>query len=503
MTRLGDRHLGTAGGALRLGGKPLTVEIRLGRDAHLASVQHTAWMLLNLLCRLDGAVSGIRLSCPIHAPTIERLSPLVSDSPNLIESLTSTAQKIGNPSDGFVPVELCLDRASDVVIAVGFDYCQEATFCAVGNGLCGGVFSRSIAPPRRHSDLTIGPYLAASMAAGEVFRFVRLLDYKPERQLFLTALDYSHGPDPSWGALEPYRELRSVLLAGVGAVGCATLHALYPLALPGTILVADNDPKGIDKTNLGRYILFGSAAIGKQKASQAAKLLHRAEFRVVPHNGSFEQFFKEPEKPAIVLSAVDTNASRHALQEQYAPIIVSASTFNLRAEVLRCGPPSVGACLACFNPLETNQRTEEQIRSLLRERPEIVDRLSEKLHLNREEVAIWINEKRCSVTGERLVEELRTDDGAVPAFAVGFVSVLAGTFLAAELLKNLANHAGPLDEMRNRVVFQFQQPAAATNGSHYYPRDERCTVCSPENVGARIWYQRFEQFREANKSAVR
>src|SRR5262249_5680772 len=61
------------------------------------------------------------------------------------------------------------------------------------------------------------------------------------------------------------------------------------------------------------------------------------------------------------------------------------------------------------------------------------------------------------------VEELRTDDGSVPAFAVAFVSVLAGTFLAAELLKTLNSYAGPLDDELNRAVFQFQNPSAATN----------------------------------------
>src|SRR5260370_15546444 len=149
MTRLGDRHLGSAGGSLRLGGRPVTVEIRLGRDAHLAPVQHTAWMLLNLLCRLDGAVSAVRLSCPIHAPTIERLSPLVNHSPNLIHSLISAAKTIGTPPDGFALVDLCSDYSSDVVISVGFEFCPDATFCAVGNGFCGGVFSHPITAPTR------------------------------------------------------------------------------------------------------------------------------------------------------------------------------------------------------------------------------------------------------------------------------------------------------------------------------------------------------------------
>jgi len=455
---------------------------------------------LNLLCRLDGAVSAVRLSCPIHVPTIERLSPLVTYSPNLIHSLISAAQTIGTPSDGFASVELCSDRSSDVVITVGFDFCREATLCVVGNGLCGGVFSRPIIPPPRPSDLTIGPYLAASLAAGEVFRLVRLIDYAPERQLFLTASDYSHSPEPSWSAFDRYWPIQSVLLVGVGAVGSAMLHALYPLPVPGTILIADNDPKGIGKTNLGRYALFGSGAVGKQKASHAADLLRSAKFRVVAHDGGFEHFFKGQDKPAIVLSAVDTNASRHALQEQYAPHIISASTYNLRAEVLRCGPPSVGACLACFNPLQANQRTEEEIRALLQQRPELIDQLSEKLHIDRRAVATWINERGCSQTGERLVDELRTDDGSVPAFAVGFVSLMAGTFLTAEVLKAIGNCAGPLDDTRNRALFQFQNPPANTNGSHYYPRDDRCTSCSPQAAAARIWGERFERFRRSTKA---
>jgi molybdopterin/thiamine biosynthesis adenylyltransferase len=409
---------------------------------------------------------------------------------------------IGTPSEGFAPVELCSNQSSDIVIAVGFSFSPEADFCVIGNGWCGGVFNQPITIPAQLSDSTIGPYIAACLAAGELFRLVRLIGYMPERQLFLNALDYSQGPKPSWSQFQLRADLRSVLLVGVGAVGCAVLHTLYPLSVPGTILIADNDPAGVDQTNLGRSSLFGLAALGKQKASYAAQLLRQAEFRTRPHDGSFEHFFEGQNKPAIVLSAVDTNATRHALQEQYAALFLSASTLNLRAEVLRCGPPSVGACLACFNPLETNERTEEQIRTLLQERPETVDRLSEKLRLNREEVAGWIFERKCSETGERLIEELRTDDGSMPAFAVGFVSVLAGTLLAAELLKALANHAGPLDEVRNRAVFQFQNPTASTNGSHYYPRDERCAACSPENAGGRIWKQRYEQFREANRSVA-
>lgn len=499
MTDVGTRHRGTADGALNIGGRPVSVEVRLGEDADQTAVQHTAWMLLNVLSRLEGAVSRLRLHCPEAVRAVPRLSPLIRDGQTLRDALLTGARSIGTPADGFVPVELASSQgqSSEIVIGVGFRCSSEATFCAVGNGLCGGVFTRPIAAPVTSSELTIGPYIAACLAAGEVFRQVRLIDYAPEHQLFLTASDYSHSGDPAWTDLKTNQEFPSVLLAGVGAVGCAFLHALYPLPLQGTLHLADNDEKGLDGTNLGRYVLFGVRSIGEQKASEAASLLRQARFQAVPHDGSFEYFFSSGQRPDIVLSAVDTNEARHSLQEQYAPLMFSASTHNLRAEILRCGPPGIGACLSCFNPLKQNQRTEDDIWELLSAKPELISHLCERLRLNQDEAVVWIRDRKCNETGDRLVDELRTDDGSAPAFAVGFVSVLAGTMLAAELLKTMATDAGPLDGTMNRAVFQSQNPVATTNRVRFYPREECCTACAGKNAGTQIWQRRYEQFLQS------
>jgi hypothetical protein len=494
VSGIGDRHSGTVGGALNFGGKTVSVEIRLGRDASHAAVQHSAWMLLSILLRMEGVVRAVRINCPSDVKAVPRLSPLITKSGGLIEALLSGSHAIGPVNEGFATVEAAHGQISDVIIGVGFEFSPHATFCTVGNGLCGGLFSRKIATPKSFSRLTIGPYIAACLAAGEVFRFVRLNSYAPEHQLFLNAEDYSHHADPVWSELDLTGELHSVLLVGAGAVGSSLLHALYPLELCGTIMVADNDPNGIDKTNLGRYPLFGWASLNHAKASEAANLLENATFKLLPYDGGFEYFFAGPKKPQIVLSAVDKNGARHALQEQYAPLILSASTHDLRAEVLRCGPPGYGACLACFNPLEREGRTEEEIRALLQDRPEVMAQISERLQLNRDEVTAWILERKCGQTGDRLVEALKTDDGSVAAFAVGFVSVLSGTFLAVELLKAISRNAGLLNETVNRAVFQFQNPAARTNRAHFYSRDEICPACSSQNLGVGTWLRRYEKF---------
>ena len=153
--------------------------------------------------------------------------------------------------------------------------------------------------------------------------------------------------------------------------------------------------------------------------------------------------------------------------------------------------------------METHGRTEDQIRSSLLERPDLIESLCEKLHLDQKEVARWIRERKCSETGERLVEQLRSDDGSLPAFAVGFVSVLAGVMLAVELLKILASWSGMLNESQNRVVFQFQNPTAGTNRAHSYGRDETCSVCNLQNTGAKIWGKRYDLFKTGMTRQVR
>ena len=251
---IGNRHRGTAGGALTVGGRPQSVELRLGKDSHLASVQHTVWMLLNQLVRLSGAVAKVALVVPPNIPVIPKLSPLIAGEKPLLESLLEGARAIGVPADDFVPVEVRAIESPrpDIILAIGFHLDPDATYCCAGWGLCGGIFDREISRPNADCGLTIGPYIAACLAAGEVFRLARLIDYQPEHQLFFNASDYAVTTQPVWTDLAINEELSSVALIGVGAVGNAVLHSLYPLPLRGSIMVADNDKKGLEDTNLGR-----------------------------------------------------------------------------------------------------------------------------------------------------------------------------------------------------------------------------------------------------------
>ena len=78
-----------------------------------------------------------------------------------------------------------------------------------------------------------------------------------------------------------------------------------------------------------------------------------------------------PRLPGLLISAVDTNRSRAQLQQDFWPArLLAASTRDLRAEVLRCGPPAEGRCLSCFNPPEVDVPDDvrrEQLRDLAAE----------------------------------------------------------------------------------------------------------------------------------------
>jgi len=78
------------------------------------------------------------------------------------------------------------------------------------------------------------------------------------------------------------------------------------------------------------------------------------------------------------------------------------------------------------------------------------------------------------------------------AFAVGFTSVMAGTLLAGELLKDYLSDAGPLDSSAQRALFQFFRPLAHTNRAAVYARDPKCPACVPTQTPCKIWKNRYE-----------
>jgi len=464
---------------------PVTVVVD-ARGAELASTQHTAWMLVNLLSRLKRIVKHVGLVCP-PASLTGRVVPLAPRDLTL-----SSAILAGGAAIGAVPVTA--GSIGGLIFSVGPGD-HDGRFRVYGEGWWGGVSKRGIAGAGA-SDLPFGPYVAACMAAGEVFKQARMIpgSYEEVSSSFLSLWDYTRDTQPVGGCPVAVRGVDlDVALAGVGAVGSTWVHVMWACpGLTGRVLLADNDPDGVDATNLNRYPLFGMASLGKLKASEASRLASDCEIAWNPSDAALQD---QRSLPPYVISAVDRNRARSAIQDRYPPRILAASTLDLRAEVTRCGPPGVGPCLRCYNPPEVLP-SDDEIRERLRNRVDAeISSLSSRAGIPAADAAEWIRTGGCGESGERLLHLIRRTEDEPEAWAVGFTSVLAGTMLAAETLKEHLGVEVPLNAHLQRAVYQFESPDAATNRAGPILRDPRCPKCDPSSDATLVWRRRFESLK--------
>ena len=459
--------------------------------AHLPAVQHTTWMLVNLLARLERVVSDVVLDLPRGIPLHGRVIPFAKAGDDLL-----TALERGIDAIGVIP--RCLGREADFAFAVGPGGSVANGLRVVGDGWTGGVSCRAVGHLPR-SVLPIGPYIAACIGVGEVFCRVRVkkgIRADVEEAFFSAwSLSLCEGFKSNGPVTIPSVSLDAGL-AGIGAVANAWLHTMWSTpTVSGRVCAADNDRSGIEQSNLNRYSLFGSDSVGRHKACEARRMLASAAFLLEAREGAYESIAFDS-KPLMLISAVDRNTARQALQwSQLAPRILSASTRDLRAEILRCGPPGTGACLRCYNEPET-VFSDNELRARLREGGGArIATIAQELGMAEDDVRNWAQLARCGETGERITRHLRKEAESDAPFAVGFVSVLAGTLLAAETCKESMQIRMPLNDSTQRAVFQFLRPLAESNRPSFLATDPECPFCrSPANSDERrIWRQRYQR----------
>lgn len=474
-------------------------------SAALTSTQHSAWMTINLLARSVGVITSVHLMCPPQIPVADQVIPLAPRGGTLRDALLVGAQAIDA-----VPVVLAQPgHRADVTIVAGAGASPiNATAepgrparirYVCGNGWWGGVSEgpMSIAGT---SPLPFGPYLAACLVVAEIFLDARLPAHvpRPDGTYGWDAWSQRHRtqPDPAAPTHCGSLDLTGTTLAGVGAVGSTWVHALWATPeLCGAVALVDDDHEGVTTTNLNRCPLFGQDSIGKPKAEEAARITADSTLVWQPHRGRFQD---SPNIPTLLVSAVDTNRAREALQQRYPPRIISASTRDLRAEVLRVGPPGIGACLRCYNTPEPITADETLRQHALSNGAAAIEALASELDVNREAVVQWLNRGDCSEVGDRLLAALRRDQpDAAPRFAVGFTSAFAGTLLAAETVKlHMKMPMAQNDSSFNNATFQFLKPRSPVNEPRALGADPSCPACSPTNVATSVWRNRIQQLDE-------
>jgi hypothetical protein len=270
MSRISDRHEGTAGDQLDAFERTRAQEVRIVVEPEVAasaSVQHTAWMLVNALARLQGVVARIELECPRDVTVRTRVVPL-SNRDRLLGAIEDAAEQIGA-----VPMGKVRDDA--FVLHIGPGGAPSSGLRVVGDAWSGGISTRAVGPGRG-SALPFGPYVAACVAAAEVFKAARM-----KREAYVPAQAAFYSTWSHQSSIQPIDDGPVVLdgvalqadLAGVGAVGSAWVHALWATeGIRGAVQLIDNDPHGVDSTNLNRYALFGAGSVGRSKPDEAARL---------------------------------------------------------------------------------------------------------------------------------------------------------------------------------------------------------------------------------------
>lgn len=486
---IANRHRGDLGGRFTDGRLPAGVTVSIDAlSANKPIGQHLAWMLLNLLARQADEIHELALIVPEGIAAADRLSPLIPPGLALDAALRAGVRQINpavlHPQPGL---------RTQVAVRIGPGPLGEGDLVlAAGATGWAGYVGQAAAPAIGDGANPVGAYVAACLCAGEIFKFVRAMrpdsgDFIRSLWLDVYTLRVADAMPPPAPDLPDDLPVGSAILAGVGAVANGLLHTLYPLGgLRGDLTLLDGDPEGITDTNLNRYVLFGLPHIAALhlKASTAAALFGGRALHLLPVDDSWQAWrASRPDLPLdLVLSAVDKNSARHAIQDALPRVILGASTNEMRAQINRYDVFAGGPCLRCRNPVEVPVADDVVIERLRECNPAEREAEARRVGVDHAALELFLADPlaHCGMITSTAMQKF--SGGADEAeWAVGFVSVMAGVLLAGEYLKlNLDPARTALDAARNTFRFQFWRPAKATvNTIVATPPEQQCRCQSP------------------------
>ena len=456
QTKISSRHLLPVEGLEEAAhARKLRVSVAVAAEwASHAGGQHLLVCLINLLCRQTDLVAEIEVICDEHPLLVTCPGDTNQDSvwetlDALVDWAVATEVRVCHGSSSL---------SADVTIAIG---CPDQfpsnlpvdSLFAIGSGWRAWVgvseeAPRSIVPTNEDP---IGPLLAASIAAGEVFKRAR----QAIRGAPIRAGGYSlwsRASYETWHDLPDGPSLRGKTLPplhvfGVGAVGHALIYTLMAAQLNAPYFVLIDDDR-YDTTNLNRCVLAGLRDVDHAKVSAVSDHVkrHGADAAAFPYTLQDYVVAAKPElrddvatavksyQFGLVASCVDKNTSRQSIQGIWPSLIVGASTLglNARSDVYNINKQT--ACLACHNPVEPDGERIRALQATLRgmspqERRHFL--LAHGLHV--EAIEAYLNAPECGKVGEAELRALALQGS--PQFSVGFVSMAAGVLLASALLK--------------------------------------------------------------------
>jgi molybdopterin/thiamine biosynthesis adenylyltransferase len=481
---LGARHASTLNGTLLPPGKQPRVAVVLETSAATSPTwQAATWLLCDLVSRGLGHASTLAIATGDATALIA--VPGVAVGAAFGPALVTRSAAIGG-----VPAVL-LDIAPPDAITVRVGPGKSAAGLEVfADNWAGGVRTPGEAP---HLGLTeptllIGALIGACHAAASLFRQARLSEPGPSSVWHdAWSLQLSNVTDgtPSAGPTSASLRLDDLVLAGMGAVGNAfALTALTHPGATGTLRAADYDH--IDLTNLNRCLLFVRDHLGQLKADIVNAVAGglgqpHAAMLVTPERA--ERAFRNAPVPALV-SVVDTNRAREAINQLVPRITLAGSTFNLRVQTNTFGQP--GPCLRCGNPPEPVEPDRDVKARVLAAKADELEELAAQAGRTADELLTWASAPGCGELDVTVLPALRREGPAT--FSVGFVSALSGVLLAATAIRSQHQPLGA--PMISRA--QLLRPAARRQGPQPLDADPGCPACGPRGALPGTWRRVWE-----------
>ena len=345
----------------------------------------------------------------------------------------------------------------------------------------------------------VGALGAACFGAAEVFK--RLLETngcKKEwitnhpRQACFSFLDYTLSSNNRDFPKNP--NIGKPLLVGAGAVGSGFLYALSMIdGLQGDVVVLDHDV--IDHTNLNRCLSYFVNDIGKSKASVCERLSN-GRLRVSGHPVNYGAFQKQESEFPVIVSTVDNNDARFAIQYDLPKLIFHAATGeNVSAvSVIRL---LENACLCCiFN----NYVTREEIISNETGIPidAVTEALAQRSLFTEEHYDVMLSKLQNGAArfrdsvGKPFEDvyqkeicgmlNVETDEGTNTP-SIPFVSFFAGLCAAAELIKYHSKSFGDLPMMNGLDFLQINLFSPRILNLAHRKKEPNCSMgCSSRSI---------------------
>lgn len=307
------------------------------------------------------------------------------------------------------------------------------------------------------------------------------------------------GTDLSW--LSDPIELGECYLAGAGAIGNGFLWALRHMQARGILHIAD--PDTISDGNLNRCLWFSGADVGASKADRLTALAqpYFPSLRLVPEAVALRDVPAARQEGAWLnrlIVGVDSRRARRNLQLEIPGEVFDASTTGIAEIVLHhhCAPTDA-ACLSCIYVQEEGELSHERhvaealgvslddVR-MLQVSPQAAKKIGLRypLLLSQDLVGLAYDSLFKQLCGQGALQTAADRQVLAP---FGFVSVLAGTYLALEGAYRV-HHGYEEHRFNYWRVSPWCSPTLQLRVRR--PKQKRCEFCGQEvlqDVTRQLW----------------